>query len=166
MTFGSLALNSHPSPVERPDRIGSLDALRGAAILGILLMNIGSFAQPHYDNPGGYGDLQGANFAAWLLSRTLAHLKFLSIFSMLFGAGVYLFTSRLETRGRPSLGLHYRRMFVLMMFGLLHAYFLWFGDILVHYSMCGLLLYPFRKLSSKRLILASSFCGLRRKRFS
>jgi len=88
----SLAVNPQPSPIGKPDRIGSLDALRGVALLGILLVNIFSFAQPHYSSPYAYGDLHGANFAVWLFSHTFAYLKFLSIFSMLFGAGVYLFT--------------------------------------------------------------------------
>ena len=151
MASFSVAVNQ-PSPIENPHRIGSLDALRGVALLGILLVNIASFAQPPYANPYVYGDLHGANFGVWLFSHTFAYLKFLSIFSMLFGAGVYLFTSRVEAKGRSSLGLHYRRMLVLIMFGLLHAYFLWFGDILVHYGLCGLLLYPFRKLGPKPLI--------------
>ena len=149
----SLAVNPQPSPVGKPDRIDSLDALRGVALLGILLVNIFSFAQPHYSSPNAYGDLHGANFAVWLFSHTFAYLKFLSIFSMLFGAGVYLFTSRIEGAGRQSGWLHYRRMLVLIMFGLLHAYFLWFGDILVHYGICGLLLYPFRQCPPRRLIL-------------
>jgi uncharacterized protein len=149
----SLAVNPQPSPIGKPDRIDSLDALRGIALLGILLVNIFSFAQPHYSSPNVYGDLHGANFAVWLFSHTFAYLKFLSIFSMLFGAGVYLFTSRIEGAGRQSGWLHYRRMLVLIMFGLLHAYFLWFGDILVHYGICGLLLYPFRQCPPRRLIL-------------
>jgi uncharacterized protein len=149
----SLAVNPQPSPIGKPDRIGSLDALRGVALLGILLVNIFSFAQPHYSSPYAYGDLHGANFAVWLFSHTFAYLKFLSIFSMLFGAGMYLFTSRIENTGRPSGWLHYRRMMVLIIFGLLHAYFLWFGDILVHYGICGLLLYPLRKWPPRRLIL-------------
>ena len=149
----SLAVNPQPSPIGKPDRIDSLDALRGVALLGILLVNIFSFAQPHYSSPNVYGDLHGANFAVWLFSHTFAYLKFLSIFSMLFGAGVYLFTSRIEGAGRQSGWLHYRRMLVLIMFGLLHAYFLWFGDILVHYGICGLLLYPFRQCPPRRLIL-------------
>jgi len=144
--------NSQPLPVDRPDRIGSLDALRGVALLGILLINIGSFAQPHFDNPNGFGDLHGADLSAWLFSHAVAYLIFLSIFSMLFGAGVYLFTNRIEARGKASSGLHCRRMLALMMFGFVHAYFLWFGDILVHYSLCGLLVYPFRKLSPRRLL--------------
>jgi uncharacterized protein len=149
----SHAVNLQPSPIGKPDRIDSLDALRGVALLGILLVNIFSFAQPHYSSPNAYGDLRGANFAVWLFSHTFAYLKFLSIFSMLFGAGVYLFTSRIEGAGRQSEWLHYRRMLVLIMFGLLHAYFLWFGDILVHYGICGLLLYPFRQCPPRRLIL-------------
>lgn len=153
MSSYSLAVNAQPSPIDRPDRIDSLDALRGVAVLGILLVNIFSFAQPHYSSPNAYGDLHGANFAVWLFSHTFAYLKFLSIFSLLFGAGVYLFTSRIEGAGRQSGWLHYRRMLVLIMFGLLHAYFLWFGDILVHYGICGLLLYPFRQCRPRRLIL-------------
>ena len=153
MPSHSLAVNPQPSPIGKPDRIDSLDALRGIALLGILLVNIFSFAQPHYSSPNAYGDLHGVNFAVWLFSHTFAYLKFLSIFSMLFGAGVYLFTSRIEGVGRQSGWLHYRRMLVLIMFGLLHAYFLWFGDILVHYGICGLLLYPFRQCPPRRLIL-------------
>jgi uncharacterized protein len=153
MPSHSLAVNPQPSPIGKPDRIDSLDALRGIALLGILLVNIFSFAQPHYSSPNAYGDLHGVNFAVWLFSHTFAYLKFLSIFSMLFGAGVYLFTSRIEGVGRQSGWLHYRRMLVLIMFGLLHGYFLWFGDILVHYGICGLLLYPFRQCPPRRLIL-------------
>ena len=141
------------SPAVSSERITSLDVLRGVALLGILLMNIQSFSQPHYDSPLAYGDLHGANFAVWLFSHTFAHLKFLSIFSMLFGAGIYLFSSRIEAAGRPSAWLHYRRMIVLVAFGLLHAYFLWFGDILVHYGVCGMLVYPFRKLPPRRLLV-------------
>jgi uncharacterized protein len=147
---------SSASPVVSKDRIVSLDVLRGVALLGILLMNIQSFSQPHYDSPLAYGNFHGLNFLAWLFSHTFAHLKFLSIFSMLFGAGIYLFSSRIEAAGRPSVSLHYRRMIVLACFGLLHAYFLWFGDILVHYGVCGMIVYPFRKLSPRRLVVVGA----------
>jgi uncharacterized protein len=147
---------SSASPLVGKDRIVSLDVLRGVALLGILLMNIQSFSQPHYDSPLAYGNFDGFNLLAWLFSRTFAYLKFLSIFSMLFGAGVYLFSSRIEAAGRPSVSLHYRRMIVLICFGLLHAYFLWFGDILVHYGVCGMIVYPFRKLSPRRLVVVGA----------
>lgn len=142
------------APVISSDRIASLDVLRGVAILGILLMNIQSFAQPSYDSPLAYGDFHGANLAAWLFCHIFAHLKFLSIFSMLFGAGVYVSTSRIESTGKSSAWLHYRRMAVLLTFGLIHGYLLCSGDILVHYGFCGMLLYPFRKLSVRHLLLA------------
>jgi uncharacterized protein len=76
----------------------------------------------------------------------LADEKFMAIFSMLFGAGIVLMTSCSEATGRPSAGLHYRRMGWLILFGLAHAYLLWSGDILVTYGMCGLLVYLCRKL--------------------
>jgi hypothetical protein len=68
----SVAVNPQPFPIGKPDRVGSLDALRGVALLGILLVNIFSIAQPHYSSPNAYGDLHGANFAVWLFSHTFA----------------------------------------------------------------------------------------------
>lgn len=114
------------SPVEVADRIESLDVLRGFAVLGILVMNIQSFAMPGaaYLNPTAYGDLNGINFFTWLVSYLLVDQKFMSIFSMLFGAGICLFADRAEARSGRSAGLHYRRTFYLLVFGLVHAYFL------------------------------------------
>src|SRR5215469_16157882 len=116
------------APVVQSKRITSIDMLRGVAILGILLMNLPSFAQPHFDNPLIYGGFRGADLAAWLFCRVFANLKFLSIFSMLFGAGVYLFTRHIEAAGKSAAALHYRRMIFLLAFGMLHGYLLWFGD--------------------------------------
>jgi len=140
-------------PVVQSNRITSIDVLRGVAILGILLMNLPSFAQPHFDNPMIYGGFRGADLAAWLFCHVFANLKFLSIFSMLFGVGIYLFTSHIEAAGKSSAGLHYRRMIFLLVFGLLHGYLLWFGDILAHYGICGMLVYPLRKLSVRKLLI-------------
>ena len=116
-------------------------------------MNLPSFAQPHFDNPLIYGGFHGADFGAWLFCRVFANLKFLSIFSMLFGAGIYLFTSHIEATGNSATALHYRRMIFLIGFGLLHGYLLWFGDILVHYGICGIFVYPLRKLPVRRLLM-------------
>jgi len=135
------------SPVLQKDRILSIDILRGVAVLGILIMNIQHFSMPQaaYINPTAYGDLNGLNRWVWILSHVLAREKFMSIFSMLFGAGVLLFTQRAETKGMNSALLHYRRMIWLLVFGLMHAYLLWSGDILVCYSLCGMLVFLFRK---------------------
>jgi uncharacterized protein len=76
----------------------------------------------------------------------------MSIFSMLFGAGIVLMTSRAEATGRGSASVHYRRMGWLILFGLLHAHLLWYGDILYFYGMCGLAAWLFRKLPAWILI--------------
>jgi uncharacterized protein len=135
------------SPVSQSERIISLDLLRGVAVLGILIMNIQSFSMPSaaYINPTAYGDLSGLNKWVWIISHLLASGKFMGLFSILFGAGVLLFTSRADLKGLNSAVLHYRRMAWLLIFGLMHAYLLWMGDILVSYSLCGMLVFLFRK---------------------
>ena len=145
-------------PVARSDRILSIDVLRGFAVLGILIMNIQSFSMigAAYLNPYAYGDLSSANFAVWFLSRLLADSKFMTIFSLLFGAGVVLMASRREAAGKPSAGVHYRRMFWLIIFGLLHGLFLWYGDILYAYGVCGLMVYLFRRRSPRFLLIAGA----------
>ena len=143
-----------PGPVTRAERIESLDVLRGFALLGILIMNIQSFSMisAAYLNPTAYGDLTGANFAVWLLSHLFADQKFMTIFSLLFGAGIVLMAERAASTGARPAGTHYRRMLWLILFGLLHAHLLWFGDILYTYGMCGLVVYLFRKLPPRWLI--------------
>jgi len=141
-------------PVTEPERIVSIDVLRGIAVLGILLMNIQSFAMPiaAYMNPNAYGDPTGVNGWVWYGSHFVASQKFISIFSLLFGAGVLLMTSRSEAKTGRSAGVHYRRMGWLILIGLLHAHLLWFGDILFAYGICGLFVYLVRKLRPTWLI--------------
>lgn len=143
--FVSMTVSTY-SPVPHNERILSVDILRGVAVLGILIMNIQHFSMPQaaYINPTAYGDLSGLNLWVWILSHILAREKFMSLFSMLFGAGMLLFSSRAELKGKNSASLHYRRMVWLLVFGLMHAYLLWSGDILVSYSLCGMLVFLFR----------------------
>ena len=143
------------SPVDASDRIESLDVLRGFAVLGILVMNIQAFAMPGaaYFNPTAYGDLSGINFFTWLVGYLFVDQKFLSMFSLLFGAGICLFADRVEARSGRSAGLHYRRMFWLLVFGLVHAYFLWSGDVLVTYALCGSVLFFLRHRSPRTLVV-------------
>lgn len=151
------ASNEFVSPTSFSDRIPSLDFLRGLAVLGILIMNIQSFSMigAAYINPAAYGDLTGFNKWVWILSHLLASEKFMSIFSILFGAGIILFTDRAIAKERNPSVFHYRRMFWLLVFGMLHAYLIWYGDILVAYSLCGMLVFFFRKMKPKKLILFS-----------
>lgn len=143
-------------PVGQTDRIVSLDVLRGFALLGILVVNVQSFGMisAAYLNPTAQSDLNGANYWAWLLTHVFFDTKFMSIFSMLFGAGIVLMAERAAATGRSAAGLHFRRMFWLMLFGLLHAYLLWYGDILFLYGVCGLAVYWLRKLRPGFLFVA------------
>jgi uncharacterized protein len=146
------------APVARSERISAVDTVRGFALLGILLMNIVSFALPHgaSDDPTIAGGSTGPNLAVWAINYILFEGKMRALFSMLFGAGVVLLTSRLEARDGaiPVADIYYRRTLWLLAFGVAHAYFLWAGDILYSYAVVGLMLFPFRKVGPKRLMVA------------
>ena len=143
-------------PIRKHDRIESLDTLRGFALLGILLMNIQSFAMidQAYMNPTAFGSLSGANYWVWFLSHLFADTKFISVFSMLFGAGIVLFAQRQEQKNTPSAAMHYRRMFGLFLFGICHAYLIWPGDILVPYAICGSMLFLVRNWSPRTQLIS------------
>ncbi len=140
------------SPTLGNERNQALDILRGFALLGILIMNIQSFAMPGaaYLNPTAYGDFSGINRWVWILSHLFADQKFVTLFSILYGAGIVLVTSRAESRTGKSAGIHYKRTFWLLIIGLLHAHLIWYGDILVAYAMCAILLYPLRNVRPSR----------------
>jgi Predicted membrane protein len=140
-----------PSPTPPSDRILGLDVLRGFALLGILVINIQAFAMPFatLNNPTAYGDLTGANYLVWVVSHVLAKRKFITLFSLLFGAGIVLFAR--SKREDEATRLHYRRTAFLLAAGLAHAYLLWYGDILVPYAVCGLVVFFVRDWEPKLL---------------
>lgn len=145
-------------PVTAAERIESLDVLRGCALLGILLMNILAFAFPFavYYNPRVMGGDTGPNLAAWWIQFVFFDGKMRALFSLCFGAGIVLLTQRAERRGMAGAAdVHSRRMLWLLLFGLVQAYFIWVGDILYYYALCGLLLYPVRKLSARALLITA-----------
>jgi uncharacterized protein len=142
-------------PVRSEERISSLDEVRGFALLGILLMNIVGFGlHAAYDDPTNAGGATGVNLWIWIVMHVLAEGKMRCLFSMIFGAGIILLTSRAEMRGEsaPSADIYYRRNLWLGTFGILHAYLLWSGEVLYPYAICALALYPFRRLAPKGLI--------------
>ncbi|MEM7479787.1 MAG: DUF418 domain-containing protein [Acidobacteriota bacterium] len=144
-------------PVTKAQRIVTLDVLRGFAVLGILVMNIQSFAMPNaaYVNPTAYGDLSGANLVVWLVSHVLADQKFMTIFSLLFGAGIALMAGRMKARGTSGWYLHLRRMGGLLVIGMIHAYGIWGGDILVTYAVCGVVVFSCRNWSPRSLVVTA-----------
>ena len=151
---------SPPQPVAQQERIISLDVLRGFAVLGILVMNIQSYSMVSsaYSNPYACGAMPGEeqvggwSYAIWYLSHLLADLKFMALFSMLFGAGIIVMANRREQRGLKSTWFHYRRTFWLLIIGLIHAYGIWFGDILVVYAMTACIIFWAKGLSPRWLI--------------
>ena len=143
-----------PLPVTQSDRIVAIDVLRGFAVLGILIVNIQGFARvaSAFLNPTSGRVLEGADLWTWAGIYLFADTKFISIFSLLFGAGIAMMSERMEERGVSGASLHYRRNSWLLVFGLVHAYLIWHGDILVTYALCGFLLYPLRNLEPRKLL--------------
>lgn len=128
----------------KTDRLISIDALRGVAVLGILMMNVQGFAMTPfaYDDPTMQMDLTGGNLTVWALAHTFFQMKFITIFSTLFGAGIVMMVGESEDTGR-----HYPRMQWLLLIGAIHAYILWWGDILVTYALLGMLAVKARRLA-------------------
>lgn len=130
--------NSQPEAVTKPamlkTRIGTLDFVRGLAILCILLMNITGFGLPKaaYLNPAYNGLPDGADTLTWGLLHIFVQCKFLAMFALLFGAGLQL----LLPKGKHWLRA---RLSWLVLFGLIHAIFFWDGDILLAYGLIGLI---------------------------
>lgn len=136
------------------DRHLSIDAVRGFAVLGILLMNIVGMGLPAfaYIDPTYAGAHGPADLWTWAVNNVLTDGKMRALFTMLFGASTVLIAERAEGKSPGPMQTHYRRMFWLFVFGMVHAYFLWWGDILVCYSVAGLFIFPFRKLDARAQI--------------
>jgi uncharacterized protein len=139
---------------EPPPRIATLDIVRGVAVMGILAMNIVGFAMPFqaYMNPLAYGLEGTADFVSWAVSFVFIDGKMRGLFSFLFGASMLLVIERAEAGGLDSASIHYRRMFWLLVFGLIHLYLIWFGDILVGYALVGMAAWFFRNKEPPALI--------------
>ncbi len=149
-------------PVRSRERIQSLDLIRGVALFGILLMNITLFGLPMaYSDPTVYGGATGANLWAWIITTVGFEGTQRATFSILFGAGLILLTSRLDSAGRvDAADIFHRRALWLVVFGVIHAYLiLWIGEILYFYGLTALFMYPLRKLSS-RALLSMAAAGL------
>jgi uncharacterized protein len=151
-----------PRPVSTAERIQTVDIIRGVALLGILMMNIPGFGfhwsgyERILKGPRNTGDFITLEVVETFFSGTMRGL-----FSMLFGAGMVLFTlNKKETPGGVTVAeYYYRRLLWLVLFGVINAYvLLWPGDILYFYGLCGMLLFPFRKMRPKWLILLGVVC--------
>ncbi len=141
-------------PVQQAERIPIVDILRGFALFGILFVNMAIFSRPiqailfPVDPAAPWFD----QTAEWLI-RFLGEGKFYALFSMLFGLGLTLLMERVEGRGGRFAPLYLRRLFVLLLIGVVHAFFIWMGDILILYALLGFLLILFRKAKPRTLLI-------------
>ncbi|MFO7999720.1 MAG: DUF418 domain-containing protein [Marinilabilia sp.] len=146
-------------PLDQRERIRVLDALRGFAILGILMINIRVFSGysyvlqdvrnqvllPEYDH-----------IFNWIHISFFSG-KFYTLFSLLFGIGFAIQLIRSSSANRSFSSFFSRRLFVLLLIGMVHLWGIWFSDILVLYAICGYLLVLFRGLSNRALLLSVVF---------
>lgn len=159
---GAATIDQPTAPIAARDRHLSMDVIRGIALFGILLMNIVGFG--YHLSPGEFAGTtpwSGANFWAWYIPETFFEGTQRGLFSVLFGAGVILLTSRLEDRegGLSAADVYYRRNIWLIAWGMVNSYLLlWDGDILYYYGLAALFLYPLRKVRPLYLVLAGIAC--------
>ena len=143
-----------PTPVAEVERIESIDILRGFAVMGILFVNIQFMALPMQQ----VEDLKWRTMpmldgAARLVVHVFFELKFITLFSFLFGAGLAIMMQRLESTGRPFVSVYVRRLLVLLVIGILHGVFLWYGDILAVYAVLGFAALLFRHCRPRTLLI-------------
>lgn len=161
---GSSTHTAGAKPVAAADRIKSIDAIRGVALLGILMMNMPGFGiNWDFWYPIITGPRAGKDYYTFATVFVLFEGTMRGLFSMLFGAGMVLFMqNKTELPGQPTVAeYYYRRLLWLVLFGLFNAFILlWGGDILFYYGLAGMILFAFRKLSPKWLLVValSSMC--------
>ncbi|KGP72115.1 DUF418 domain-containing protein [Pontibacillus yanchengensis] len=147
---------NHAKPLEASRRLPWIDAARGLAILGIFMVNVPAFNAPYfmYGGEGEFWDSQLSHIVQAFID-IFFQASFYTLFSFLFGFGMYMMKERLLEKGfgnRYQLILA-RRLFVLIGFGLIHGLFIWHGDILFTYGMIGLLLFLFYAREAKTLVI-------------
>ena len=145
-------------------RILTLDAVRGFAVMGILILNIVDMGMPGYAyvDPNFHGGAAGANWWTWAVSYVLFDGKMRGLFTMMFGASTVLIAERALRSGESPAKVHYARMVSLFALGMVHAYLIWSGDILVLYALCGMVAFVvWRWRVPTLLLVAGSFMVLK-----
>lgn len=149
--------NATLSPIETQERVNALDIMRGFVLCGILLMNINGFGLANaYGDPTISGGSTGWNLYTWIATNMFFEGTMRGLFSLLFGVGMFILLDRMDKRhaGIKGADIYFRRLTWLLLFGVLHAYLLiWSGEILFNYALMGFLVYSFRRLPPKKLII-------------
>ena len=138
-----------------PTRIATLDVIRGVAVMGILAANIAAFGFPDfaYMSPASMGAPSLADTIAWTANFIVIDGKMRGLFSVLFGASMLLVIDGARAQGDEAAAVHFPRMAWLAVFGAIHIYLIWWGDILLHYAIVGCVAFMFNRLPTRLLVL-------------
>lgn len=140
-------------PIHESERLPWIDAARGFALFGILMVNVPAFHAPFFLYGGEEIYWPGSiDRAVGTVIDIFFQASFYTLFSLLFGFGMQMMKERLETRGHPWRKILFRRLIVLILFGILHSFLLWHGDILLSYGIIGLFLFFFYSRNVKTLL--------------
>lgn len=154
MTRGEWAMNNEWAPIREKDRIVWIDIIRGFAIFGIFVVNIGAFSAPYF--------MYGGAEAAWpsAINRFMQFFidvffqgSFYTLFSILFGFSWQLMKDRLVTKDVDMTSFLFRRQLALAGIGFVHAFLIWHGDILLSYGLVGILLLLFVQVKERNLLI-------------
>jgi uncharacterized protein len=155
-------MENNAAPLQESNRLEWIDAARGFAIFGIFIVNIGSFSAPYFMY-GGAEEAWTSNIdqATQILIDIFFQASFYTLFSILFGFGLQMMRERLMARrNNPNLIL-LRRLLILFFFGAIHAFLLWHGDILLSYTLVGILsLLILRARSNVKLAIGVFLMGV------
>lgn len=139
------------TPISEQERLVVIDVIRGFALLGILLVNMQDFSSPWlYIDPSLLWDSSLDRYTAILID-IFAQASFYTLFSFLFGFGLVIIKERAEIKGYSFVPLYSRRLFVLLILGMIHAFLIWHGDILISYALIGFIVLLFHKSEAKTL---------------
>jgi uncharacterized protein len=141
------------APIAAHDRIEFLDVLRGAALLGILTANMRGFSGPfaaYFDHSLMWTD--PVSRAAQAFVDLFVSGKFITVFAFMFGIGFAIQMERAQARGIESIRFYVKRLAALLLFGVLHSVFIWWGDILLPYAVMGIGLLLFRNATQATVL--------------
>ncbi|WP_173916981.1 DUF418 domain-containing protein [Halobacillus sp. Marseille-Q1614] len=147
-------MTEKPTPLQEAERLNWIDAARGLAILGIFMVNMPAFNAPFFLYGG--EDQYWTSASSQLVQSIIDiffQASFYTLFSLMFGFGLYIMKERLSLKNINYRLIIFRRLIVLIGFGLVHAFFIWHGDILLSYGVLGLVMLAFFNVSPKGLLV-------------
>ncbi|MBA2174525.1 DUF418 domain-containing protein [Halobacillus locisalis] len=140
-------------PLRESERLSWVDASRGLAILGIFMVNVPAFNAPYFLY-GGAEQFWPSSISHFVQSfiDIFFQASFYTLFSFMFGFGMQMMKERLDDKAIPYRPVIFRRLLVLIGFGLVHAFLIWHGDILLSYGVFGMVLFFFFSAKPKTLV--------------